>query len=111
MLLCFGPAAGTETPSVAGLQARKSKFLPWRHKIVAARPREREKLVRQHRAYCVRPDILVAGVAAAIAKETGQWGCATRLKWFVEYVECFVHALDYAIRTAACSAAIACRAG
>ena len=66
-LECLLPARGTEAPTVAGFQAREAKLWHRSGQIVAARFRKREKPRCHHSADGVAANVLMPGIAAAIA--------------------------------------------
>src|SRR6202521_2647286 len=67
----FLPARCAQTPAITGLQSRKAEFRDRRREIIAARLRILKKSRGHDRAHRVAADILAAGVAEAVAKETG----------------------------------------
>ena len=68
---CFLPALHAKAPAIAFLQARESIFRNWRAQVVSNRCGELKKLVSHHTTDEMQTDILRAGVATAVAKETG----------------------------------------
>src|SRR5271167_1991475 len=64
------PARCAQTPAVTGLQSRKAEFRHRRREIIAAGLRELEKIRGYDDAHGVAADVLAAGVAAAVAKES-----------------------------------------
>src|SRR5258708_8617665 len=65
----FLPTRRTETPAVAGVEAGKAILRNRRRQIVAARLGEPQKLGRRDHADRVTPDLLPAGVAAAVPEK------------------------------------------
>src|SRR5689334_1296842 len=66
------PTGGTETPLIARLEPRKTVGGLGCREVIAAPARELEERSGHARTDDVTPDILSAGVAAAVAKEAGQ---------------------------------------
>ena len=56
--------------AITGLQSRKAEFRDRRREIIAARLRILEKSRGHDGAHGVAADVLAAGIAAAVAKET-----------------------------------------
>lgn len=67
----FEPAGGAYAPAVARLKAGKLEFGPWRGKVVADEAAVLEELSGDFNAHGVTTVVLGAGVAPAVAKETG----------------------------------------
>ena len=80
------PPSCAETPSVTRFQAREAKVWNWRRKIVAARLREREKVVGHLDADRMQSGVLRTRVAAAGPIESCQWPVGTRLDGIAEDV-------------------------
>src|SRR5258708_21693364 len=66
----FLPARCAQTPAITGLQSRKAEFRHRRREIIAAGLRELEKTQGHDNAHGVAADVLAAGVAAAVPKES-----------------------------------------
>src|SRR5271168_1687399 len=66
----FLPPRRAQTPAIAGLQSRKAEFRDRRRQIIAAGLRILKKSGGHDGAHGVAADVLAAGVAAAVAKET-----------------------------------------
>src|SRR5271167_3215027 len=64
------PARCAQTPAITGLQSRKAEFRDRRREIIAAGLRKLKKTRGHDGAHGVARDVLAAGVAAAVAKET-----------------------------------------
>src|SRR5262245_34778858 len=69
-LTSLDPAQHVQAPTVAGLEAAKPHFTARRDEIVAAFPRELEKLRGDLHADEVRHALFAVGCAAAVAKIT-----------------------------------------
>src|SRR6202522_1387876 len=66
----FLPPRCAQTPAITGLQSRKTEFRDRRREIIAAGLRILKKSRGHDGAHGVAADVLAAGVAAAVAKET-----------------------------------------
>src|SRR6202453_2573818 len=66
----FLPARCAQTPPITGLQSRKAEVRNRRREIIAAGLRKLKKTRGHDGAHGVAADVLAAGIAAAVAKET-----------------------------------------
>jgi hypothetical protein len=66
----FLPPRCAQTPAITGLQSRKAEFRDRRGEIIAAGFRILKKSRGHDGAHGVAADVLTAGVAASVAKET-----------------------------------------
>src|SRR5277367_6379940 len=67
----FLPSRCAQTPAITGLKSWKAEFRDRRREIIAAGLRILKKSRGHDGAHGVAADVLAAGVAAAVAKETG----------------------------------------
>ena len=84
----FLPPRCTQAPLVARFKPRKPELRPRRAEIVAARPREVQKLPGHPGAHRVQPDIFGTGVAAAVTEESRKRllrALGERLAQYVEF--------------------------
>jgi len=75
----FGPARRADAPAVAGAQARKAG--PRRREIVATLLRELEKRLGDLHANDVTADVILVGLATAVAKPSGDRVHRARFEW------------------------------
>src|ERR1700720_1459703 len=66
----FLPPRCAQTPAITGLQSRKAEFRDRRREIIAAGLRILKKSRGHNGAHRMAADVVAAGVAAAVAKET-----------------------------------------
>src|SRR5688572_18146978 len=91
LLMRLEPTRGAQAPAIAGLQPRKIELGMRRREVVAAKARELEKVLRDLHADGMGAGVLVARVAAAVAKKAGLGPIATALKRFAEHVDGRIH--------------------
>ena len=80
------PPRCAQAPLVAGLQAGKAELQVGSRKIVSCCLGKRQELSRQDDANRVRPDVLWARIAAAVAVKAGNRPFAARLQRTAEHV-------------------------
>src|SRR5271155_1827804 len=66
----FLPSRCAQTPAITGLKSWKAEFRDWRREIIAAGLRILKKSRGHDGTHGVAADVLAAGVATAVAKET-----------------------------------------
>ena len=86
ILVCFQPAVGAETPAVTFFKTRKAKLRHGCGQVIALESGIIEKFRGDLDAYCMRANILSAGIAEAIAEKSGQRRLAALLQWLTEDV-------------------------
>src|SRR5271167_173194 len=84
------PARCAKTPAISGLQSRKAEFRDRSRKIIAVGLRKLKKTRGHDRANGVAGDVIAAGVAATVAKETGHWAQGADFESIAEHVLGFV---------------------
>src|SRR5580658_10186552 len=80
------PPRCAQTPAITGLQSRKAEFRDRRREIIAAGFRILKKSRGHDGAHGVAADVLTAGVAATVAKETGHRAQGTDFEPIAEHV-------------------------
>lgn len=86
-LRSLAPSAGADTPAITRLEARKSKLGPRRDEVVALVDGEAKKDVGHDGTDRVLAKVFLAGIAAAIAEEAGEWIDAAGGEWSAQDVE------------------------
>lgn len=89
----FAPSEHAQAPAITRFEPRKVKLGYWRDEVVPACSREFEKVLGDFGANQVQPQVIRAGSAASIAKETRHGVGRARQQWGAENIAGGSHAL------------------